>query len=121
MDSVNIRTANKTMTSTQSALESRVANLERANRSLASTQSALESRVVYLEETNRSMSLALSKETTENTTPEKGESSTLSMLCERYNIQEFPENPAEALRGLLSEFDIKESSTEIIRDVRDNP
>ena len=121
MDSVNIRTANKTMTSTQSALESRVANLERANRSLASTQSALESRVVYLEETNRSLSLALSRATAENIATENDKPSTFSMLCEKHNIREFPENPAEALRGLLSEFDIKESSTEIIRDVRDNP
>ena len=52
---------------------------------------------------------------------QKSEASTLDMLCEIYNIRTLPKNPAEELSGLLSEFNIKESAVDIIRDVRDNP
>ena len=45
--------------------------------------------------------------------------STIAGLCETAGVTEFSDNPAEELRGLLSEFDIKESSTEIIREIRD--
>ena len=50
------------------------------------------------------------------------EESDLDMLCRMLDIKEsdMPEDPSKELRGLLSEFDIKESATEIVRDVRDN-
>lgn len=50
------------------------------------------------------------------------EESDLDMLCRMLDIKEsdMSGNPSEKLRGLLSEFDIKESATEIVRDIRDN-
>ena len=48
--------------------------------------------------------------------------SDLDMLCRMLNIKksDMPDDPSKKLRGLLSEFDIKESATEIVRDIRDN-
>lgn len=50
------------------------------------------------------------------------EESDLDMLCRMLDIKEsdMPEDPSKELRGLLSEFDIKESATEIVRGIRDN-
>lgn len=47
--------------------------------------------------------------------------STLQYLARKLNLK--PESivdPTEKLRGLLAEFNITESSTDIIRDIRDN-
>ena len=52
---------------------------------------------------------------------EPEEESTLSWFCRTHGIRTFPKNPAEELRGLLSEFNIEESAVDIVRDIRDNP
>lgn len=87
--------------------------------------SHLEARVAELEEAKNFLTSALSHMSAKqvNAKPfdlKSSERSTLSMFCEMLDMQTFPENPAEKLRGLLSDLDIEESSTDIIRDVRDN-
>lgn len=92
---------------------------------LVSRLSQLEAKVAKLERGNGRLLAELSlinaeaSKTRQANTDHLHESS-LSMLCELLNIQTFPEDPAEALRGLLAEFNIKESPTDIIRDVREN-
>ena len=48
-----------------------------------------------------------------------GRNATMAALCETAGVVDSPDNPAESLRGLLAEFDIGESSTEIVRETRD--
>ena len=88
--------------------------------STPATHAQLGSQPVSIEAANVLLSLVSSQARLRKLAGRKPEKSSLDRLCEAYNIHEFPENPAEALRGLLSEFNIKESSTEIIRDIRDN-
>lgn len=85
----------------------------------------LETRVAKLEETNSFLTSTLSHMKAEQASSKPfnlkdTEGSTLSMFREIFDMQTFPENPTEKLRGLLSEFNIEENATDIIRDVRDN-
>lgn len=99
-------------------------NVSDAPASLSYT-SQLEAKITKLKHDNTRLLGELLQANTEKTKIEQSKTdaphkSSLSLYCEEHNIHSFPENPAEALRGLLAEFNIKESSTDIIRDVREH-
>ena len=90
--------------------------------SLIQRISQLEERVAEFEIVNDFLTSALSNVKAEqvdaNPPQIKSPKSTLRLFGETFGIQALPENPAEKLRGLLSEFGIEESSTDMVRDVR---